>query len=127
MENMVPAELDWVRARTRCKITVLFQKLKLAVEQDTKIRHDEGPSERGYHFEANHLNFFVTVAGAAAPHIVTFRLDDDVLSVLLDDHIEFTASVSLCDDGECRFHVGGKPLELWQLRRRALERLFFEM
>jgi hypothetical protein len=37
----------------------------------------------------------------------------------------FTARPYLGEDGECMLEVDGQPLKWWQVRRKALENLFF--
>ena len=39
--------------------------------------------------------------------------------------VDFVATLTLSDDGECRLLVDGKELDRWQVLRRALEPLFF--
>ena len=39
--------------------------------------------------------------------------------------VNFVATLTLSDEGECRLLVDGKQLDRWQVLRRALEPLFF--
>jgi hypothetical protein len=41
-------------------------------------------------------------------------------------HIVFDISISLNDEGECRFTIDGKERDSWQIRRTALEGVFFQ-
>ena len=36
------------------------------------------------------------------------------------------ATLTLNDSGECRVKIGGQEYELWQMRKKALENLFFK-
>jgi hypothetical protein len=39
--------------------------------------------------------------------------------------VKFTATLTLNNDGECRFLVGREELNVWQVLRKGLEPLFF--
>jgi hypothetical protein len=39
--------------------------------------------------------------------------------------IQFTGALTLNNNGECRLRVKDEELEQWQVRRMALEELFF--
>jgi hypothetical protein len=56
---------------------------------------------------------------------VTFRLIKTEI-VVSDDSGKpvFSASLTLNDDGECRFKVADKELDSWQFRKKALEEQF---
>jgi hypothetical protein len=60
---------------------------------------------------------------------VVFNLGSDAIGVHLRDNKEnremFSAAITLDDDGNCKLRVGDKSLEQWQVRRMALEPLFF--
>jgi len=57
---------------------------------------------------------------------VRFSLRQDAVSIEGQGvNVSFTATLTLNDEGECRFTVGGQTLDRWQVLRRALEPLFF--
>ena len=60
---------------------------------------------------------------------VEFRLEQNEITVSYRHQYEhellFSAEITLTDEGRCKFKVGDKELEQWQLRRKALEKLFF--
>ena len=37
----------------------------------------------------------------------------------------FEVTLTFADEGECRLNVNGEDREFWQVRRMALEELFF--
>lgn len=57
---------------------------------------------------------------------VKFSLGDKAITVT-DTHGNtiFEATITLNDEGECRLKINGLERETWQVRRTALERLFF--
>jgi hypothetical protein len=57
---------------------------------------------------------------------VSFYLTDNAIEVR--DNIsgkKFDVTPTLSDDGNCRVMVNGRECELWHVRKRALEELFF--
>jgi hypothetical protein len=60
---------------------------------------------------------------------VDFRLGDGTITVhrvgTKGEELLFTADVTLDNEGQCKLRVGDDNLEQWQVRRMALERLFF--
>lgn len=57
---------------------------------------------------------------------VDFWLRDDSIRVESSGRNPIDATLTLNDNGQCRFKVGSEELDAWQLMRRALEWLFFE-
>jgi hypothetical protein len=111
-----------------------FNRLYLEVNEDVEIRNSLLPPGAGHRFNpptasSDGNRFTVAVSGKIALNRpITFRLRESDIAVLNgDDKPMFTATVTISDDGECRLRVGGQELEFWQVRRRALEHLFFEI
>lgn len=118
-------ETDWVTARSKCTLHTLFEQLKTGVERDTETRHAIPGEASGFRFVANGRTFFVAMNCDDVRHTVKFQLGRKTIAVTLDDEPLLEGEAMFCDDGICRLSVDGVPLELWQFRRRALERLFF--
>jgi len=43
-----------------------------------------------------------------------------------DDTLILEATLTLNDQRQCRFKLNGQEYESWQIRKRALQKLFFE-
>jgi hypothetical protein len=73
------------------------------------------------------MSLAVAVDGPGiAGQAIRFKLNPPKIEVLdANDARLFDATVTLSDDGECRFMVDGAEREFWQLRKRALEDLFY--
>jgi hypothetical protein len=124
-----PSDFDWVTARAGCSALNMFELLKLeaaknveAIKAVTKTNGNEMPLSV---FD-NGSSFAVTRRTFAGELGVRFTLAQDEISVYghrLD--VSFTATLTLDDNGECRFLVDGTTLDRWQVLRRSLEPLFF--
>jgi len=139
MEKKIPTELDWVNAFSACSLDSVFQKLKLQVAQDVKARNaqfDPNSTAVGvykYKFEMTEHGdrFAVALSGVNLPLVphrtITFALEEKRIAVTNSTgRREFDAYLTLNDEGECRVKIDDAECELWQLRRRALQKLFFE-
>jgi hypothetical protein len=72
----------------------------------------------------NVLNIYRDTDGVPS-HWVYFKLEDGKITVMDSDGITFEATVMLNDMGDCKPKINGQERELWQMRRTALEKLFF--
>jgi hypothetical protein len=123
-----PESFDWVTARAACSLARVFEKLKLQIQDDIKARNALRPPGAHYAFsvvEGGSKAFSVLVEGKNVHVSVRFDLDDEKISVYSKDGVTFTGTVTLCDDGECRVKIGDQEHDLWQVRKMALEDLFF--
>lgn len=59
------------------------------------------------------------------PQFLEFILGDGEIRVESGGIIELRATPGLTDAGECLHQVDGQNLDLWQVRRKALENVFF--
>ena len=123
-------DFDWVAARCTCSPEAVFEKLKSQVESDVQKRDSalaKAQRER-YRFEfVPDRNFFsVIVSGNRIHGSVKFGLTDTGIVVLDEQGTTIlVADATINDDGECRLTVSGSEKELWQVRKMALEKLFF--
>jgi hypothetical protein len=129
------AEFDWVTALSKCSVNLVFDQLRSQVESDIKARNKslaEG-SPQGFRLGINEASTFSAMLDRPDHHTVTFSLDERRISVKEDGRLMFEVSVTLSDERRCvvRIHDPGRELwqhqvlELWQLRKMALEKLFF--
>jgi hypothetical protein len=69
----------------------------------------------------------VGFAGAAVLAVVTFDRTGSRINVHGDEvDVDFTAVVTLDPAGACRFAVGEAMYSEWEIRKMALEQLFFD-
>jgi len=128
MKMGTPQKLDWVRERNACSVRAVFYSLKQDVQEDARKRNEQLPASNHYRFDvtSHETAFTVITMSNDRPKSVVFRLRDKVISVE-DGHgtIIFEAGITLNDQGRCLLQVDGKECESWQVRRKALEELFF--
>jgi len=131
-----PTELNWVNARARCNLYEMFKALELGVRTDV---------EAAQALVSKHAHTVFSVAMSGNKRFSVSRIDDPLVSIVTGsvdfvrehDRIAvsmtkenetkplFEASLTLNNEGECKLKVGGVELEQWQVRRKALEGLFF--
>jgi hypothetical protein len=126
----VPQNLDWVNARAACSLIHAFKQLEIDVEEDVKAAN----SVQRLSFEAEFKmirngagNLFGVISGSSTKPAVRFLLTPNAINVSdgAGGH-EFILGLTLNNEGRCNFLCDGKELEPWQVRRMALERIFFQ-
>lgn len=134
-ETSLPSDFDWVTARAKCSAAEIFESLRqLALGNVAQINTFRGGTNpQGPRFKFSDADprkgrgFFVwDTFSATERRAVDFWLLDDVIRVEQSARTPIDATLTLNDDGQCRFKVGTDELDNWQLLRRALEWLFFE-
>ena len=132
--NPVPTELNWVEVQANCVLPKALAKLQYGVQKDVEARVaiiTEQQRKNALGFSCEVLgpdSFEVHRSGAGLVSKVTFVLGETGIVVKDVMGIEIlTASVSVKDDGRCVLAVGDAQLEYWQVRRRALDKLFFDL
>lgn len=137
MTDPVPTHLDWVKARLDCSLPSIFLTLAEVVKSDVASATARIP---GATFTVEHatehkliVNKAWTAAGYPQGDAVTFELQPTRGIRVTRAHADrplFFAKPALQPDGVCKLEIEGDvpatPLALWQVSRRALERLFFE-
>jgi len=129
-----PDDFDWVSAQAQCSASSMFEILRTRVREDVQrrngLRRDDGWTfefdEEGDAFDVSRLD--------GLPHgrpsvlaSVRFAREGTRINVQGEDvNVDFTAVVSLDVSGACRFVVGEAMYADWEIRRMALELLFFE-
>ncbi len=122
-------ELEWVKERAKCSTLEMFKRLELGALADVDVINSlRSPDD--------HIKFSVTRQGDRFSVLresdiqnknasVDFALNHGIIDISDGDTVHFSALVTLNNDGECRLLVNGEGLEQWQVRRKALENLFF--
>ena len=136
-----PDDFDWVAAQAKCSTPSMFEQLRTRVRADVQHRngvlnrddqwrfefHDEGDE-----FEVTRLisSGIGAQASGRPPQVtasVKFVREGRRIHVQGGDvDVEFVAIVTLDATGQCRFAVGEAYYADWEIRRMALEQLFFE-
>ena len=136
MTQDAAADFDWVGAQAHCTAQSMFERLRTRVREDVQKRnglfdrqdrwkfefYDEGEGE----FEVSR---HVPSRGAdtRVHGVVTFTREGSRIHVHGEDvDVDFVTVVTLDVSGACRFVVGEAMYSDWEIRRMALELLFFE-
>jgi hypothetical protein len=126
MRGNSKADFDWVSALSECSIGTIFEKLKLQIKNDVETR-DRLLKDTPYcfKFESNHRDFSAILDGKGIHRSINFSLGERSISVSDGGNLMFEATVTLNDEGRCVARVNDQERELWQVRKMALEKLFF--
>ena len=130
-QEQLADDFDWVGAQATCSAPLMFERLQARVEEDVRRRNGLARKD-GWTFEFNDENddtFEVSrlMAGGKVGAVVQFERVGRRINVHGEDvDVDFTAVVSVDTSGQCRFVVGEAIYSDWELRRMALEVLFFE-
>jgi hypothetical protein len=130
-QEQVPDDFDWVGAQARCSAASMFDRLQTRVEEDVRRRNSLPDRADGWKFEIYAEDDAFEVSRLVAPGkvgaVVQFELAGRRIHVQGEDiDVDFTAIVTLDTTGVCRFVVGEAMYSDWEIRRMALELLFFE-
>lgn len=120
---------DWVRALSECSVGAVFETLRQQVKRDVEIRQGLRTEHVHYGFQfisTSTNSFSVMVEGNKVHDTVWFERKENEIAVHGEEGIpSFSGTLTLNADGECRVKVEDSEYELWQIRKMALERLFF--
>jgi hypothetical protein len=133
MSNDIPVNLNWVKERAQCSLGVVFKELEHGVDEDVRVLAGLYPDDPATFSIAKGANEFsvVFVRDRMNPRItksVDFALGKDAISVSnTHDGLMFTVGITLNNEGRCKLKTNKSDdeLEQWQVRRMALEALFF--
>jgi hypothetical protein len=128
-------DFDWVAAQAKCNAASMFARLMEGVKDDVQRRGRLFATEDGWSFEMHEDGGAYEVSRVVARGstdstvgaLVRFARSGRRIHVQGDDvDVDFTAVVALDAGGVCRFVVGETIYSEWEIRRMALEQLFFE-
>jgi hypothetical protein len=138
-QDQTPDDFDWVVAQSKCSAASMFARLQTGVKEDVRRRNGLGLLGRDdgwtFEFHVDGEEFEVSRVEASG---VTESMDSTLALVRFERagrrihvhgdgvDVEFTAVVSLDVAGVCRLVVGEAMYSEWEIRRMALEQLFFE-
>jgi hypothetical protein len=127
-------DFDWVSAQSTCNAAAMFARLLTGVREDIRRRNALLGRQDGWKFElaGEDDEFEVSrlaghgPAGGKVLAFVSFTRAGQRIHVRGDGvDLELTAIVTLDTTGACRFVVGEAMYSDWEIRRMALELLFF--
>jgi hypothetical protein len=131
----VPDDFDWVGAQAKCSTESMFDRLRTRVREDVQNRNGLFGRDDEWKFEFHEEDgeFEVTRvvpagrSGTRVAAVVRFVRKGTRIHVEGEEvDVEFVAIVTLDATGQCLFAVGEIFYADWQIRRMALEQLFFE-
>ena len=134
-------DFDWVGAQAKCSTQLMFEQLRTRVRAD--VQHRNGVFNRDdqwrfkFHDEGDEFEVTRLISSGVGPQAsgrrpqvaasVRFAREGRRIHVQGEDvDVEFVAIVTLDATGQCRFAVGEAYYVDWEIRRMALEQLFFE-
>jgi hypothetical protein len=135
--QLVPEDFDWVTGRANCSLPQMFKKLQMSIAADVEVRNNLiSPANRQrltFSFVNGSGNRFsvireeyVLLPVAPTSRSVDFVMSNGAISVSEEGTAFLSATVTLNKFGRCVYKVGEEELEVWELRRKALEKLFFD-
>jgi hypothetical protein len=121
---------DWVTARSECSLEGVFEKLRMQVKEDVDIRNGlrgDPPHYYKFEFSSHGSMFTASVVGNKIHGSVRFSYNVSRLIFVHDDKDNelLRAFVTLSNKRECVVRIKEEECELWQMRKMALEKLFF--
>ena len=133
-QEQTPDDFDWAAAQANCNAASMFVRLQAGVVQDVRRRNGLLARNDGLTFEVyeDTREFAYTTRVVASGFrgsdaAVKFQHACCCIHVHSEEvDVDFTAVVALDTTGVCRFVVGEAIYSEWEIRRMALEHLFFE-
>lgn len=121
----MPKEFNWVKARSECSPSQLFNELRLGVEDDI-AEINKLPGKDAHIAQNCNGKTFKVWRGESPEPSVKFCLNTDRIEIF-DGNGTLTRSysVSFSSEGRCVLVGSDGEAEQWQARREALEGLFF--
>lgn len=126
-------DFDWVSAQAGCGTEAMFERLREGARKDVERRNNAGFGRQDHWRFELHVddddNFEVTRVSESSKSgaFVTFEREGPRINIAGDGvDVQFTAIVGINVSGDCRFFVGEHEYLAWEVRKLALDLLFFE-
>ena len=126
-------DFDWVAAQAACSTELMFRRLLEGARRDADRRNASGFGRKDKWTFKLHVddenNFEITrdTPDGRTLAYVAFEREGPRINVTSEGtDAHFTAIVNINPAGECRFFVGENEYLAWEIRKLALEPLFFE-
>jgi hypothetical protein len=121
---------DWVTAQAGCSAAAMFQTLLDGARADVDRRNGANFGRHDnwrFEFHQDGELFEVSRSGGARAAVVTFEREGPRININGDGiDVMITAVVGINSAGDCRYYVGEAEYLGWEVRRLALDQLFFE-
>lgn len=120
---------DWVTAQAGCSATAMFQKLQDGARADVERRNGANFGRKdNWRFELHQGDELFEVVRITDPSaVVTFQREGSRIQINGEGiDVEVTVVVGINPSGDCRYFVGEAEYLGWEVRKLALELLFFE-
>ena len=123
---------DWVTAHAACTVELMFQKLQEGTRADVDKRNAATFGRtNGWRFEFHEDEDgfeVVRVTGSSrSDAFVTFQREGPRINIAGDGvDVHLTAIVGINANGDCRYFIGEGEFLGWEVRKQALDILFFE-
>ena len=134
MAEHAPDDFDWVAAHASCNASSMFERMRSGVGEDVRRRNAQVGEDEYPRFEAadgeDEHEFDVSRADDRdrVTAFVTFKREGRRILISGDGvDVDLTIVVTLDTSGSCRCVIGEALYAEWEVRRMALEQLFFDM
>jgi hypothetical protein len=123
---------DWVTAQAACSAVEMFQKLQDGAKADVDRRNFAASTRNDnwrFEFHAGEDDFEVVRIAPSSKDgaAVSFTLNGPRIDIDGDGvEVRMTAIVGINPAGQCRYFVGELEFLGWEVRKQALDQLFFE-
>ena len=133
MAEHAPDDFDWVAAHATCSASSMFGRLRTGVSEDVRRRNGQmgvaayprfevEDGEEEHTFDVTRLDDRDSVTA-----FVTFKRAGRRILVSGDGvDVDLTMVLAVDPAGSCRYVIGEALYAEWEVRRMALEQLFFE-
>lgn len=134
-QESLPENFDWVAAQAKCSAAAMFERLQADVTEDVRRRNELDGRDQDWTFEVTETDGGFEVArmvpsafaGSKVAALVRFEREGRRIHIQGDGvEVDFTAVVTLDQSGACRFVIGEAVYSEWEIRKMALEELFFQ-
>ncbi len=132
MNSQIPIRLDWVNMRANCSIARVFNEICDGIRDDVQaVNSARGLQNNPFRDELHSSGTTIYVGQANIPRkVVAIGVVEDQIMARQEWNggETFNVTVGLNDEGRCVLRLDDSTeLEQWQIRKRALESLFFPL
>ena len=124
---------DWVSAQAACSVELMFQKLMDGAKADVDRRNGATFGRKDnwrFEFHEDEGGFEVTRHSGTSTKesaFVTFQREGPRIEISGDGvDVQITAVVGINAHGDCRYFISEGEFLGWEVRKQALDALFFE-
>jgi hypothetical protein len=123
---------DWVTSLAGCSAEQMFQKLMAGTKADVDRRNGATFGSKQtwrFEFHEDEDGFEVVRTGGTSREagFVTFQREGPRINISGDGvDVHLTAIVGINANGDCRYFIGEGEFLGWEVRKQALEQLFFD-